>query len=264
VSFFKKLFGFKPAIVEPPTVFGQDWGVYSYPYGDGLRAMVRFDEPIAQGERPAGHDEARSVLVKIPHEHVMRNGLPLSLALKELTLIEEALLSSLVGAGVTCRLVGVQTYSAMRDFVFQVADTAAFEAQIYLLAKQHRGPSAIELRTLSSWTFFEEKIVPDAEQREWMRNMNVIFALGESGSDRHAPHQLDHHFVGDAACLDTVRAELAPYGFTLSGQGDASVTLTQTAHLDADEVTTVTLNLHRIARDKGVEYDGWGAAVVRT
>jgi hypothetical protein len=83
---------------------------------------------------------------------------------------------------VTCRLVGVQTYSAMRDFVFQVADTAAFEAQIYLLAKQHRGPSAIELRTLSSWTFFEEKIVPDAEQREWMRNMNVIFALGESGS----------------------------------------------------------------------------------
>jgi len=194
---------------------------------------------------------------------VRADGLPMSPTFAELTGFGDRLADVLERERVACRMVGVMTYGAMRDFVFQVADSAHFDDVASGVASAHPGPSTVEVRDVRSWSFFEDKIAPKPPNREWISNMRVVAQLQEAGTDPEAEHQLEHFFLGADLALEGVRQELAPRGF-VGQEREGVLTLTHPCYLDIDEITTITLNLRRIAQENGAEYDGWGTPVIQS
>lgn len=244
-------------------ICGDSWEVYTYPFGEGLRAFVRFDLDVATSDLPPGYDDARSVLVRIDPAHCQANGLPTQQATAELKGVEDALVGLLMREGIDCKLVGVMTYAAMRDFVFQIADPTAFDANIDRYVEEYPGSYELEKRQLDGWRFFNDKVRPGAIHWEWIHNRRVVDQLVRAGTDMNAPHVLEHVFVGPDAALVHIRDQLATDHFKVVSHGREGLVMKKAAVLDLDAVTGLTHSLREFAQKAGAKYDGWGAAVVK-
>jgi len=243
-------------------VCGDSWEVYTYPFGEGMRAFVRFDLGIATSDLPPGYDDARSVLVRITPGHCQANGLPTHQATAELKRVEDELLALLEQERVDCKLVGVMTYGAMRDFIFQIAAPMAFDANVDRYIGEYDGGYELEKRELDGWRFFNDKVRPGAIHWEWIHNRRVVDQLIKAGTDMSAPHVLEHVFVGPDAALVHIRDQLGTSHFKVVSHGRDGLVMRKSAVLDLDDVTGLTHSLRVFGRQTGAMYEGWGAAVV--
>ena len=58
------------------AILGESWNTYSYTYGKSQRAVISFDVTLATEEKHEGYDQSARVIVYIPPDKVLANGLP--------------------------------------------------------------------------------------------------------------------------------------------------------------------------------------------
>jgi regulator of RNase E activity RraB len=242
-------------------IVSDEWAVYSYGYGHGLRAVISFDVTAAHEEKHVGYDTCVRAVARIPLERVLENGLPDRSALLGLQQLENDFVQALQTTSVACRFVGKMTYGGMRDFVFQVADVPAFKKTIGKTAP--RDGLRLELIEKPGWTFFDEKVSPASVYWQQIGDYQVIQRLLEAGSNPQVPHVLEHVFIGDQEQLQTLSADLRNRGFSEISCSDDCLVMGRESLLDLEEVFNVTGELFSFCSEIGVQYDGWGAAVTK-
>lgn len=246
---------------KPATKVVRDrWNGWAYTFGQGERCVVSFDvEACEASERRAS--TCVRVIGFAPESEVGRNGMPSQRAYQELTALEDALVAKLGEDGAPCWLVGRQTYRGMRELIFQVEDVAAFERVHAIVAPRFLRS---ELVKKDGWTFFDEKIAPGERGMDHIGNRNVLEGLRQAGANLSLPHVVEPHFVGPPVALERLAAELARSGFRVQSRTGDSTTFAIEIPLDVqDEIDEMTMFLRGKAREHGVTYDGWGAAVRR-
>src|SRR5262249_50711862 len=243
-------------------IIGDAWEVYTYTYGEGFRALISFDHNAGTEDEHRGHPHCRRVIVFVPAQQVTENGLPVREALEQLGDMEDSLIARLEAAKVDCRFVGRMTYGGMRDFVFQVEDVAAFTAQVDGWKREHSG-WRIESREREGWSFFDEKVRPSEAGWQQIADRRVLDGLRDAGSDMSKPHVLEHFFKGPPEALAHVAEQLRGDGFEGVPDDEGGLMMSRAEDIDLDEISQLTSSLARFCKRIGVEYTGWGAAVVR-
>lgn len=236
------------------------WQFYSYTYGEGMRAIIRFDVTAAQEETHQGCPFGERVLVFLPPDVLYPNGTPKQSVFETLADFEENLIAKLEQAGVPCRFVGVMTYSGLRDFIFQVADREKFDQALKDFLKE--APFRTERRSYPDWSFFDDKVAPKPHFWRQISDRQVIEELVAAGSDPHKKHTLEHVFTGP-------QDRLVKFLGTLTSQGFRKKTLTENRLevqidyplTDPEMIFRMTAYLWDHSQKFGLKYDGWGAAV---
>lgn len=245
----------------PPDIIRDRWNGYTYLFGEGERCVVSFDvtacDPAQQ--KPS---ELRRVIGFSPQGHVSPEGMPSPQSFARLKAIEDALIAELKTRKVKSWLIGRQVYRGFRELLFQVDDLAGF-AKAYAVVEAEFG--GMKLVEHPDWQFFNDKISPGERGHNHIGNRGVITALKEAGADLAIEHTLDHTFIGSAAALAAIETELGPEGFTPTGKTERSLTMSNEAPLDdQDMIDAMTMWLRTVATAHGAAYDGWGTAIRRT
>ncbi|MBN1486777.1 MAG: DUF695 domain-containing protein [Anaerolineae bacterium] len=243
-------------------IVGDSWNMYAYQYGDGNQAVISFDTSLASEEHHEGYNTSMRVIVYIPLECVMANGLPARQALPELDNIEQRLVESLEKGAVDCKLGGRMTYGGMREFVFQVEDIEKFRDSATSLSSSVVDYK-VELREQEGWGFFDQKVRPSPVFWQQIKDREVIEQLIQAGSDPQAIHNLEHTFVGDPKILKRLKGELITNGFELVSDAGDTLVMSKGSKLDLNQVFGLTSKLSGYCRHLGISYDGWGAMVVK-
>jgi hypothetical protein len=110
-----------------------------------------------------------------------------------------------------------------------------------------------------------ELVTPTLVDHKLSADLSVITNLEKDGDDRSIPRPTDFWFYGAKSGLEGLVAELAPAGYVVDHwQSDpAGVQLTREMPVDFQTFREVTPALLDAAARHGVDYDGWGAPVVR-
>ncbi|MCP4602333.1 MAG: DUF695 domain-containing protein [Proteobacteria bacterium] len=245
---------------QPTKIAGEQWDIYTYTYGEGLRAIIGFDVPLAQEKQHQGYNWTGRIIVYIPHHKVMVNGLPQRDELESLMAFENNLITALQNDGVDCKFVGRMTYGAMREFVFQIETVDVFRKsarQVLKRASEYK----IELQEQEGWQFFDEKVTPTPVFWQQISDRQVIDALIDAGSDPQVPHLLEHTFLGDSAQLARLQQQLGADSFQVLHSDDERLVMGKDSCLILDEVFGLTRKLFSYCNSIDVSYDGWGAQV---
>ncbi len=193
---------------KPPPIVRDRWNGYTYRFGEDERCIVSFDvaacDPAEQ--RPS---QLRRVIGFSARDQIGPTGMPSRAAMARLSAIEDALVAELQARRVRAWLIGKQVYRGLRELLFQVDDLDKFASAHAVVEGKLGGTKLVEH---ADWTFFNDKIRPDAQARNQIGNREVIAALKRAGSVLSVAHNLDHTFVGPAAALDAIAAGLAARG----------------------------------------------------
>jgi regulator of RNase E activity RraB len=236
------------------------WEFYSYPFGDGLRAFIRFDVAAAKEPAHSGFSHGERVLLQIPPEDLYPNGTPRQQIFQKLSQFESGLVRHLEKKRIACRLVGVMTYAGLRDFVFQVESPEAFDKAVSLFLRHFEG--AVTRKQYSGWTFFDEKVRPDAFYWGQIGDRHVIEGLLQAGSDPEKPHVLEHFIYGKEADLEKLANNLIEQGFEKVSLRDGCLQLNIAYPLNPEMIFRMTGYLRDTCEKLNLSYDGWGASVV--
>ncbi len=242
------------------TIVGDTWEFYSYTFGEGMRAFIRFDVSAALEEAHAGFPFGERVIIYLPSESLYSNGTPKQDVFEALSQFEADLIDQLEKAQINCRFVGVMTYSGLREFVFQVDEQKKFDRALKKFLRQ--SSYKIERRSYPGWSFFDQKVSPKPHFWQQISDRNVIDQLVKAGSDPSKKHTLEHVFIGDGENLKKLLATLTPQGFMKKYLDQERLEVQIDYPLDNPEmIFRMTAYLRDTASKFDLDYDGWGAAV---
>lgn len=141
----------------------------------------------------------------------------------------------------------------------------AFRPPVGLWMKQHADYD-IDVAEHEGWDFFDECIRPSPETWLFLADQQVVQSLVQHGSDAAKEHALEFVFLGEQAGLQQVSENLTAHGYTLQEPADLAsgqVVLIRKMRVDLEEIFAASLQHTRLAGECGVEYDGWGAEIVK-
>ncbi len=242
-------------------LLGSKWEFYTYRFGGDMRAMIRFDLEAAKAiDRQKLNNGVRLILY-LPTDQLYPNGTPKQSLFESLAGFENQLLDCLSRKKVKARLVGVMSYSGLREFVFQVAESSKFQRLLTSCIK--RSPFRTETRLYSGWQFFDQKVKPSKKFWGQISDRHVMEQLIKAGSDPQKEHTLEHFMVGSPADLEKLAKVLQEKGLRDVSLKDDHLCVRYVCRLDLDEIFRLTAFLRSMSEEYGVLYDGWGAGVVR-
>ena len=120
-----------------------------------------------------------------------------------------------------------------------------------------------EIKNGEGWDFYDRKIKPDQYFLLQEENQQIITSLEKAGSNLEKDHELEFVLYGNKEGFEKTQKDLSDKKSVEISISDDSMQVTITAPLDLDRITNISHNLKKIAIENGVEYDGWGAMVVK-
>ncbi len=245
---------------SPQIVFG-GWNAYPAER-DGVSMFISFDEAVTRKEPPNDLQLCARIWIRI---HSPNNtGGPDSPERELLWEMEDELLALLKKHKVRCRLVGRLTYGGLREIVFQLHDWDSFRVPVGLWMMPHE-EYEIEVSEHEGWEFFDQYIRPRIEDQLFMADRSVVDSLLETGSDPQKKHSLEYVFMGEPDGLKRAARKLQKRGYEAVDQLDVAsglIVLAKQMVLDLSLIAAESIKNYRLADDLGIEFDGWGAAVV--
>lgn len=235
-----------------------EWDFYSYFYADGQVSVAEFDVEHALEDTHEGLANGFRMIIFIEPEKCLGSGIPNAKEDKSLRHVEHELIHSLA---IHCRLVGILSYGAMRELIFQAEKAKEFETDINLWISMQKG-YRMELKSYEGWSFFDEKLRPNVSMWQQISDRKAIAELIKAGSDVASEHVLEHNFIGPDIQLDKLKAQLLQDNFTLVSQSEGNLVLSKPSLLDLGAVNAITGRLASFCPRMGLEYDGWGTSVV--
>ena len=246
---------------EDLQIVSDEWNTYPA-HRDGVFMFISFDEIITSDDLPS--DLQLCARVMIPIHTPNEAGGPVSAEAELLWEMEDGLVELLQEHKVNCRLVGRLTYDGLREIVFQLHDWESFRGPVGLWIMQHE-QYEIDVSEHDGWDFVQECICPRLEDHLYMADRQVVDLLLESGSDPEKEHSLEFVFTGSSEGLKQVADTLQQRGYLPVEEGDANsdqLVMAKPLVLDLNLIVNESLENHELAESMGVEFDGWGAAVV--
>ena len=244
-----------------PQIVFDEWNAY-VGERDGVTMFISFDEAAARDEPPSDLPFCARVMIPIHSPNDV--GGPVSPESEVLWEMEDELVAMLEEHDVRCRLVGRLTYGGLREIVFQLQDWDSFRPPVGLWMMEHEAYE-VDVSEHEGWDFFNDYIRPRIEDWLFMADRSVVDALVESGSNPASEHSLEFVFMGDPTGLKQVARALKPRGYEPVDEGDGAldrIVLAKRMALDLPLIVAESIANYRLAEDAGVEYNGWGAAVV--
>ena len=229
---------------------------------DGATMFISFDDAVTRGKPPADLKHCARILVPI-HKPNAAGG-PVEPENEKLWAMEDKLCAKLKKHRVPCRLVGRLTYGGLREIVFQLHGWRSFRTPVGLWMGEHEDYE-IDVFEHDGWDFFDEYIRPRLEDRLFMADRDVVDSLIESGSNPRKLHTLDYAFQGEAKGLKRLAKKLMKRGYKAAGDLDydsGTIELSKRLKLDLELIVQESLENFQTAEKEGVEFVGWGAAVV--
>lgn len=242
-------------------VVGDHWNAFSAQRGDTFM-FVSFDEDVASVEMIEELSLCARVWWRIQEPNPA--GGPESPETEKLWEMEDELLEMLDEHKVACRFVARLTYGGIRELVFQLADWDSFRPPVgrWLI---NQADYEIDVSEHEGWGFYDDVVRPSREDRFFMLDNSVIMNLIESGSDPEKEHSLEYAFTGNEQGLRRVAISLQKRGYSNIGELDftsGQIVMAKLLKLDVTLIVNESLTNADLAEDAGVEFDGWGAAVV--
>lgn len=247
---------------QPTQVVFEEWDSYAVER-DGTLMFISFDDIVTRDDPPAGLELCARVIIPIQEPNDV--GGPVSPEAERLWDLEDKLCNTLSEHAVNCRLVARVTYEGLRELVFQLHDWDSFRPPVGLWMREVEGYE-IEVSEHEGWDFFNECVRPTPEDRMWMADRSVIDALLDAGSNPDKPHTLDFAFRGQATGLRNVAQSLVKRGYKALNEPDyasGTIELSKSMMLDLQAINEESKYISALAEESGVEFDGWGAAVVK-
>lgn len=183
-------------------------------------------------------------------------------------------LEAMISVSCAAQLVGRITGSNRREFYFYAAepgelDAAAERAMKAFESYRYQTGSAFQ----PEWDQYLNLLYPSETNLERMRNRRVLEALAREGDVHEVPRKVDHwlHF-GDEAARVACRDTLTAIEFTVEAEAFVDeegaerpwqLVVSRVDSVDTHTINGITLELSRLAREHGGDYDGWESPVTR-
>lgn len=95
-------------------------------------------------------------------------------------------------------------------------------------------------------------------------DQSVIDQLVKAGSDFKREHVIEYAFYGEWDRMNKIGATLVPQGYAEDRkQSDKMLVMTKPLKLTLISIKEEILKMEKLAREYGVEFDGWSTAVNR-
>jgi regulator of RNase E activity RraB len=224
--------------------------------------FISFDVDVAQDDLSGTLQHC--ACVNIPVHNPGPSGGPQEPENERLWELEDQLCAALSNEGVDCRLVGRLTFQGWRVLVFQLDDWAAFRPPLQQWIDRCRDYK-IQVEESDGWDYYDEHVRPTAEDWLFMADAQVIQQLIAAGSNPDKEHVLDFVLIGEAEPLTAVARQLQADGFQPQqplNPASGQIVMMKTMALDLSTVAAQSYALFQLADEHGIQYDGWGAAVV--
>jgi regulator of RNase E activity RraB len=246
---------------QPTRVVHEAWDIYVSRTERGP-LFVSFDEQAAREDLTGTMRHCARVAVRIHHPNP--NGGPVPPESDRLIVLEDALCEALAAAGVECRLVARLTHQGVREWVFQLESREDFLAVVEDWKAQCPDYHPVKVLEHEGWEFFDACIRPDAATWRWMADQRTVERLVEAGSDPTRVHALEFVFHGSRDGLEAVARALRERGYGDGPSGEeGALVMIKHLPLELDAISDESDANEELANTHGVDFDGWGAAVVR-
>lgn len=246
---------------KPVRVVYDAWDTYVAETDDGP-VFVSFDVEAAEEDLTDALTHCARILITIKRPNDA--GGPVSPEAERLYQMEDELCAALVDHRVSCRLVGRITHAGIRQLVFQLDDWDSFRPPVGIWMGDHEKYD-IDVSEHAGWGFFDDCVRPTPDIWLQLADQRVIRGLIEAGSDPARKHSLEFFFKGPERGLRRLAERLAEHGYAPLGRPDfASGELGMVLRMKLDEgaIYEESRANRKLAEKLGVEYTGWGAAVV--
>lgn len=241
------------------------WGHY-FTHVDGALASVALDRSL----RPKVPMPGRPHLlwVKVQLRSPKPDGLSDRAELQALSGIEDQLRSQLRAA---CRAVqaGRITTAGRREFYFYGADDQGFRDAVSTAMQGFSGYTFdMGSKADPEWRQYLDALYPAGEDFQRMSNMDVLDALLDAGDTLRPVREVRHWlYFGNAADRQAFAGKAKGLGYQIGPETEGpqdrpyGLVIARDQSVTPDQIDNAVIELYRLAKEVGAEYDGWEAAV---
>ena len=242
------------------------WGHY-FTNVNGALASVALDRRL----RPKVPIESRPHLlwVKVQLRSPKPNGLSDRGELEALATIEDDLRSGLKAA---CRAVeaGRITTAGRQELYFYGADDKGFQDAVSAVMQKFN-PYRFDMGSKADpeWRQYLDALYPTGEDFQRMSNMDVLDGLLSAGDTLRPVRDVRHWiYFGTPTDRQWLAAKAKALGYRIGPETDGppdrpfGLVIARDQSLTPDQIDSTVIELYRLAKQVGAEYDGWEAAVV--
>jgi uncharacterized protein (TIGR01619 family) len=242
------------------------WGNY-FTTIDGALASVALDRSLRRKAPMANRPHL--LWIKVQLRSPKPNGLSDGVELPALSGIEDQLSSQLKAA---CRAVesGRITTAGRRELYYYGADDAGFQSAVAAVMQQF---SAYKLDMGSKadpeWRQYLDVLFPAGEDFQKMSNMDVLGGLLDAGDTLQAVREVRHRiYFGTSADRQQLAAKVKTLGYRIGPEAEGpeerpfGLVIARDQSVTPKQIDDAVLELYRLAKQAGAEYDGWEAVLV--
>jgi uncharacterized protein DUF695/regulator of ribonuclease activity B len=251
---------------KPSGIQVSSWGHY-FTNVNGALASVALDRSLRPKAPIAG--KPHLLWVKVQLRSPKPNGLSDRVELPALAGIEDQLRSQLKAA---CRAaeVGRITTAGHREFLFYGADDNGFrDAVSEVMQKFSAYKFDMGSKADPDWRQYLDVLYPAGEDFQRMSNMDVLDALLDAGDTLRPAREVRHWiYFGTSADRQSFAAKVKALRYKIGPETDGpqdrpfGLVIARDQSVTPDQIDNAVIELYRLAKDVGAEYNGWEALVV--
>jgi uncharacterized protein DUF695/regulator of ribonuclease activity B len=257
----------KPSGPQISSAQLSSWGHY-FTNVNGAPASVALDRSLRPKTPMA--DRPHLLWVKVQLRSPKPNGLSDAREQQALGDIEDQLRGGLRASSRAIEA-GRITTAGRREFYFYAADDNGFsDAVSATMQKFNAYQFEMGSKADPEWRHYLDTLYPSGEDFQRMSNMDVLNGLLDVGDTLRPAREVRHwiHF-GSQADRQSFAGRVKGLGYKIGPETDGpqdrpfGLVIARHQSVTPDQIDGAVIELYRLAKQAGAEYDGWEAAVVK-
>jgi uncharacterized protein (TIGR01619 family) len=251
---------------KPPGKQTSSWGHYVTTV-NGALASVALDRRLRTKTPMASRPQL--LWVKVQLRSPKPDGLSDRAEFETLAGIEDQLRSKLKAA---CRAIeaGRITTAGHRELVFYAANDEGFPDTVSAVMQNFNAYKFdMGSRADPDWRHYLDALFPTGENFQRMSNMDVVDALLDAGDTLRPVRDVRHWlYFGTETDRQSFAVKVKALGYKAGPETDGpqdhpfGLVIARNQSVTPDQIDNAVIELYRLAKEVGAEYEGWEAAVV--
>lgn len=251
---------------KPSSMPLSSWGHY-FTNANGTLASVALDRSLRPKAPMAGRPHL--LWVKIQLRSPKPNGLSDQVEQQALGDIEDQLRSGLRAVGRAVEA-GRITTAGHRELYFYGADDSGFrDAVAAVMQRFNTYKFDMGSKADPEWRQYLDTLYPTGEDFQRMSNMDVLNGLLDAGDTLRPAREVRHWiYFGSQADRQWLAGKAKALGYRVGPETDGpqerpfGLVVARDQSVTPDQIDNTVIELYRLAKEVGADYDGWEAAVV--
>jgi regulator of RNase E activity RraB len=252
-----KLFNF---FKKKNTIDNDSWQFYSTSNEDDIVMLIAFDTTYLEEKTRPKFEFEFEIAFKIP-TNFMLNNMVTPNGNNALYKAEDKLISHIESFNIDCKNVARNTHGTKRGFVFEANNETLFR-KCFESFKLKENDFEVELSTYNPWDLYKY-FLPNEYDWQQINSLKILRLLEENGSNLNKEHFIEHALIGDALKIKELKEKLIIEGYEIINHNEDWLEVGKWSMPDLNEITSQSYFLMDIAKDNGVNYDGWQTAILK-